>query len=265
MKKFNNFIRKTLIIALMVLLISGQKVAVLARAGGGSSGGSHGGSFHGGSFHGSSLGGRGSGFIGPIVIGINAGFMGLIFVVGVIIPNKIMRKKKNESISAINDLSIDDNNWNYDEIKKDVEEAFYNIQKAWMERNQELAREYMSKKLYDKHKAETESMIIKKEKNILDNVQLLEFYPVAVEDYEGTDKDSFWLYIKAKAIDYTINEEDNKVIEGYQSVSVEFEEYWKFIREEKSWVADEIKQTKDVVDLSFFKIHIDNKQDYSIE
>lgn len=94
---------------------------------------------------------------------------------------------------------------------------------------------------------------------------MLEFYPVAVEDYEGTDKDSFWLYIKAKAIDYTINEEDNKVIEGYQSVSVEFEEYWKFIREEKSWVADEIKQTKDVVDLSFFKIHIDNKQDYSIE
>ena len=170
-------------------------------------------------------------------------------------------KKKYKSISIIQNLSKCDDNWNYSDIEKDIEAAFYMIQIAWRERNQDLSKEYMSDYLYGKHKLQTELMKIRKEKNILENLILLGATPIGLQDLGGINKDYIWVHIKAKSKDYTINEEANEVVKGKISEYVHFEEYWKFIRKSKRWVLDDIRQIDDITNLDFFRIEAHNKYD----
>ncbi|MDZ5017214.1 Tim44 domain-containing protein, partial [Clostridium perfringens] len=55
-----------------------------------------------------------------------------------------------------------------------------------MERNQDLAKEYMSEKLYIRHKSKTGWMKVRKEKNILEKMKLLSATPIALKDQDGT-------------------------------------------------------------------------------
>ncbi|MDS0526715.1 hypothetical protein NNC19_13570 [Clostridium sp. SHJSY1] len=71
--------------------------------------------------------------------------------------------------------------------------------------------------------------------------------------------DCLWIYIKAKAIDYEINEKTGKLIEGSNTSKVKFKEFWRFVRKNDKWVADEIKQLKDINTLDFFTIKVRDK------
>jgi predicted lipid-binding transport protein (Tim44 family) len=179
---------------------------------------------------------------------------------GAIILKVRLSKKKVKSNISIKKLSKKDDNWNYKYIKKDIEEAFQKVGIAWMERNQDLAKEYMSEKLYNKHKMQTGWMIVRNEKNILKNMKLLGAKPIGLIDQEGTNKDCIWVHIKAKSIDYTINDETNEVIEGDRFKSVYYEEYWKFIKNRDRWILDEIRQIDDINDLDFFGIEVSKKK-----
>lgn len=259
MSRFNNFKKNISVIVLVILIINVPLVA-FARPGGGSSGGRGG-----GGGRSSSSGGRSSshsssrGRSNPIGSIVNLGIFFCMASGGAIILKVKLSKKKIKSVAAIKKLSKNDDNWNYKEIKKNIEDAFYNIGIAWMERNQELAKEYMSDKLYDRHRIKTDWMEVRKEKNILEKMTLLGGTPIGLKDYEGTNKDSLWVHIKAKSIDYTINEETNKVIDGKNYKSVYYEEYWKFIRVKDRWIVDEIKQIDDIDDIEFFEIEINDE------
>lgn len=257
MSKMRNFIKKSVPLILIALIISTPKLA-LARAGGGGSGGSGGGSGGGGGSHHAGTTGGYSGRSNPISSIINIGMFLCISSAGVIVYKVRISKKKLKSVSVIKQLSKNDFNWDYNEMKNDIEEAFYNIQNAWMERNQDLAKEYMSEKLYIRHKSKTEWMKVRKEKNILKNVKLLRAIPISVKDKEGLEEDAVWVYIKAKSKDYIINEESGDLISGNKYKTVTFEEYWKFIRNNRRWILDEIRQIEDVDNLDFFDINIKN-------
>ncbi|MCR1950793.1 Tim44-like domain-containing protein [Clostridium sp. DSM 100503] len=255
MKKFkvSNFLKRFSAIIMVILVVNGPLVAY-ARAGGGGGGGSH------SSSHGGSPSGSYRGRSNPITSIINLGMFAIVGSAGTIVLKVRLSKKKAKSISAIKNLSKNDYNWDYNSIKNDIEEAFYKVQVAWMERNQDLAKEYMSEKLYIRHKSKTEWMKVRKEKNILEKMKLISAIPIALQDQDGTNEDSLWVHIKAKSIDYTIKEETNEVIEGNKYRRTHFEEYWKFIKNEKRWILDEIRQIDDINDLDFFDINIKNKK-----
>lgn len=63
---------------------------------------------------------------------------------------------------------------------------------------------------------------------------------------------------KSKAKDYIINEESGNLISGNKYKTLPFDEYWKFIRNNKRWILDEIRQIDDVDNLDFFDINIEN-------
>lgn len=246
MSKIKHFIKRAVPIILLILAINIPSNA-FARAGGGGGGST--------SHHSGSTGGyRRS---NPIASIISLGMFFCISSAGVIVFKVQLRKKKMKSVSAIKGLSKSDYNWDYEKMKSDIEEAFYKIQDAWMERDQDIAKEYMSKKLYDRHSSKTGWMKIRKEKNILKNMKLLKATPIAIKDKDGTENDVVWIHIRAKAIDYLINEETGDLIEGNKYKSVPFEEYWKFIRNERGWILDEIRQLDEINDLDFFDINIE--------
>ncbi|GAA0075685.1 Tim44-like domain-containing protein [Clostridium sp. CTA-5] len=246
--KFRNFIKKILVSLLMIFVFDGSTIA-FARAGGGG----HSSSSHSSSSNSSS---SGSGNLLEL-IGI---FIVLLCIFSAVkfVFKLILDKRKAKSISVIKELSQNDNDWDYNNMKKDIEEAFYKVQAAWMERNQDLAREYMSDKLYNKHKLETKDMRIKKEINILEDMTLLSDAPIGLQDFEGINKDCIWVHIRAKSKDYTVDEKNGKVVEGEPDKIVHFEEYWKFIRNEYRWILDEIRQTDDIRTLKFLQIKVNN-------
>lgn len=247
--------KRILPLILTVLIINIPK-ATLARAGGGSSGGGSGGGGGGSSSHHSGTTGGYSGRSNPVISIINLGMFFCISSAGVIVYKVRLSKKKLKSIATIKGLSKKDFNWDYDKMKIDIEKAFYKIQNAWMERNQDLAKEYISERLYIRHRSKTEWMKVRKEKNILQNIKLIRAIPIAVKDRDGVEKDVVWIYIKAKAKDYVINEESGELIEGNKHRTIPFEEYWKFIRNDRRWILDEIRQIDEIDNLDFFDINI---------
>ncbi|MFX0548691.1 Tim44 domain-containing protein [Hathewaya histolytica] len=141
----------------------------------------------------------------------------------------------------LKNLSEVDKVWNYDKLKIRVEKTFYTVQDAWMNRNYKLAKEYMSQTLYSIHKNQVKWLAKQKEKNILENIRVLNISPVKVETFVSSSENTIWFSIKATMADYTIDEKTGMIIDG-DCKNTKFVEYWKFIREDYKWVLDEILQ-----------------------
>ena len=72
----------------------------------------------------------------------------------------IVWRKNEQCNDLITKIAKIDSSWNLNKIKSRVEVAFSKVQEAWMARDQEIAKDYMSNRLYLKHKAQTDQMII---------------------------------------------------------------------------------------------------------
>ena len=191
--KFGNFIKHVLVILIIVFIFTGQTTA-FARAGGGRSSSAHSSSSHSSSYHSSSSSNGTSEhptLIETIIIVVI--IIAVIIIAKIVIRNIRLAKKKYKNIEAMDSLSKLDSKWNYDNINRDIKDAFYMIQISWKERNEDFAREYMSDYMYCKHKLQIEDMKIKKEKNILENMVLLEANPIGLQDFAGINKDYIWV------------------------------------------------------------------------
>lgn len=73
-----------------------------------------------------------------------------------------------------------------------------------MKRDQNIARAYMTDRLYLKHKAQTDLMIANHQINMLSNIVLDDLIIVGIEDYKDDTKDAFWVCIKGSMIDYVV-------------------------------------------------------------
>ena len=218
----SKFYFTTLLVVVVTVLVVANCQDLWARAGGGRSGG------------------------GGILVLILYPF----FLIYSAIVTHLVVKKNKECKQLMEQSAAIDSAWNADAIKSRIEQAFYKIQQAWVERNQDIAKEYMSERLYAKHKAQTDAMIANKRKNILDALNLIEVKIVQIADFKDNEKDAFCAYLKASAIDYEINESTGNITDGEKNKSYPFAELWKFIRTKKGWIVDEIDQNVSIGDLS---------------
>jgi predicted lipid-binding transport protein (Tim44 family) len=175
------------------------------------------------------------------------------FIIYSMIVTYMVVKKNKECQSLMQQCADIDSAWNPDSVKARIEQAFLKIQQAWVERNQDIAKDYMSERLYNKHKTQTDAMIVNQRKNILDRLNLIEAKVVQVADFKDNSKDSFWVYLEASAIDYEIDEASGSITSGKKDKEESFAELWKFIRLKNTWVVDEIDQKVSVGDLSHLK------------
>ena len=142
--------------------------------------------------------------------------------------------------------------WNFYEIETQIEESFPIIQEAWMNRDYSPVKHLMTDNFFDTHTVKMNWMLLKKEKNILSDVELKKVTPILAVENDENGEDFIWVLLKAKMIDYTINEENNCIIDGDYSTANSFEEFWKFIRKEDKWLADTILQVDDIESLDYF-------------
>ncbi len=167
------------------------------------------------------------------------------------IVSYIAATKSKQARKLLQQISEKDPVWEIDRIKARIEETYFKVQEAWRERNQDIAREYMSQRLYNKHKLQTDDMLRRGIKNVMENINLKQARIVEVLDYRDNAKDSFWALITGSMIDYTVLEKTGEFIYG-EKKNRSFKELWRFIREDHGWVLDEIDQEVSISDLRGF-------------
>lgn len=253
MKRFSKYF---IIFSMMIMMIfQSYSIAFARSGGGGSSGGGGGGGSSGGGHSSSSsryYSNRGTGRSNPLGNVIFIIFAGVIWQRENIICKVKVIKKNSQAKNLIVYLKKIDNDYSEDILDKRVEETYFKMQEAWAHRDTEISREYMSDSIYNLHTSKLEWMKVRNQRNILNNIKLLDFKPVSIKHYKDNSKDVVWFYIKGAMIDYIINEETNEVIDGnFKDNS--FIEFWKFIKKDNKWVIDKISQ-KDEVNISEFII-----------
>lgn len=245
----------SILLSFAVFFVSGD---AFARAGGG--GGHSGGGGSHGSSHGRYYGPATpfENFIGTVCVGL-FGLSFLLIGLGNLNFYRLLRKKSGESAEILARIKNSDPSWDPDHIRDRVRKTYFSLQRAWMARNQDMAKEFMSEKLYVSHKMMTDAMIARQEKNILDEIELLDSRVVSVEDHTGDDQDILWVYITGAMIDYKINDVTGYTISGDRSKKTEFNELWKFVKNTYGdWVLDEIKNRVNYTDLDKFKAVSEN-------
>ena len=204
---------------------------VLARAGGG------------GSFGGGGLSGGG--------ISITERIFGLIFLPLYLLYSGAVTyyaiKKHNQAKSLLNKIAKQDIAWNIESIKSRIEETYFAIQYSWRDRTPDSAKEYISERLHRKHKIQIEEMIQAGTTNIMLDITLSSVKILEVLDYADDAKDSFVAFIKGAMIDKLVNSK-GVAIDG-DDEKTSFKELWKFKREPRGWVLDEIDSNVSISDV----------------
>ena len=140
-------------------------------------------------------------------------------------PMAQMRSTVTEDLAA---LQAKDPNFNQQMFLDRAQAAFFALQKAWMDRNLEPARVYMSDGIYHRWKTQIDAMIVAHKKNMLDNLVIGGVQIVKVQT--DPNFDTITVRIDASAADYEVDDTTaNKVIYGSRQ-NQNFTEYWTFIR-----------------------------------
>ena len=180
----------------------------------------------------------------------------LMLIYAAIITFKVREKSRacQELLARLKKL---DPAWDLDAIQRRVSQVFFKVQQAWMERDQNIAKDCMSQAIFDKHKMQTDQMIAEHRRNVLEDINLIETDIVDVEDFADNKKDLFWVYIKGKMRDFMADDRTRDIVSGDDKLEG-FTELWKFIRAGDTWVLDEIDQKVSLFDLNKFKATTDS-------
>lgn len=140
-------------------------------------------------------------------------------------PMAAVQSTLSEDLAA---LQAKDPNFNQQMFLDRAQAAFFALQTAWMDRNLEPARVYMSDGIYHRWKVQIDAMIAAHKKNILDNLVIGGVTVVKVQT--DPNFDSITVRIDASAADYEVDETNaNKVVFGSHQ-DQPFTEYWTFTR-----------------------------------
>ena len=247
-------VRILLAVGITIAVVVAIQVAALARAGGGnnyvappthSGGSSSGGSTY--SYHSSSnsyhpYSGSSTGTsidIGPAGILLFIGAVGLLLVflwwwnqrssssdssaAASAAPVPIDEGAVQNGLAA---LSTRDPNFNAQVFMDRAQTTFFALQNAWMNRNLEPARVYLSDGIYHRWKLQVDQMLAQRKRNVLDNLVI---GGCTIAQVAGdANFDSITVRFDASAADYEVDNL-NKMVSGDRKARP-FTEYWTFIR-----------------------------------
>jgi hypothetical protein len=142
--------------------------------------------------------------------------------------------------------------WREDAFLQQARDAFEAVQRAWVSRNQDQAKGVMTPALYQRHKAQTDAMIARGEKPVMEQLQILAARVVYVGDRVDDAQDEAWVQFTGGAVDYLIREATGEILRGDATELSVFKEIWKFKRHGRQWRVDAIDPNTDqVLPLSF--------------
>jgi hypothetical protein len=238
-------------VALVTALILTIQLTALARAGGGHSSGGGGGHSSGGGFSsgGSHSSGGGFYFVGggsgsssggsPVIFFVIVGLIGAFLIYRWWLSQQSSESAGNNApsvpaagvdLAAVQSglaaLQTRDPNFNQQVFLDRAQQTFFVLQNAWMARNLEPARVYLSDGIYNRWKMQIDQMLAMHKRNVLEDLAI---NGCTVARVAGDPNfDSITVRIDAWAADYEVNDQ-NQMVSGDKKAAP-FTEYWTFIR-----------------------------------
>ena len=235
-------------IGLVPLLVTVAMLALpevaLARAGGGG----HGGGGGSGGFGGGGFGGGGGGFFFlPFLFGGGGGFT--FFLIAAYIAYRIFMATRggrgglmgNQPVdyyqppaagdtSGLADIKANDPGFDEEQFLGRCQAAFFLLQQAWMDRNVDEGRAYMSPGLYTSWRAQVDAMTAAHKKNVLENLYIQGLHVVKAS--HDLNFDRVTVKVDASATDYEVDDQTGKQVfaVGGSKADRPFTEYWTFQR-----------------------------------
>lgn len=224
-----------------------QSAFAIAGSFGSGGGGS---SFSGGGYsYSHSYYGSGSGEFSGVFVLILCGIFVCIVIAGSLNSKKKYKRLQHQYDALKHQLEGDiaaaakqDPLWQESKLRLSTSQAFYKIQAAWEARDQNIAKSYMSDKLFAHQKNMTDTMLEADQKNILDDLELTEIQILAIHDNKNDSLDKFWALLNISVIDYWVNSKTLQHVRGDQSTAVTYTQLWRFVRQQDRWVVDNIDQ-----------------------
>lgn len=130
--------------------------------------------------------------------------------------------------------------WREEVFLEQAREAFYAVQRAWVARNQDIAKDVMTPALYARHKVLTDKMTAMGETNHLKDLKILSAKLVHMADHLDDRQDELWIRFTASAYDALVDERTGAVKRGSVEHLSVFKEIWKFKRDGRHWQVDAI-------------------------
>jgi hypothetical protein len=247
-------------LGLVLLGLLVPEVALARGGGGGHSSGGGGGGGGGGSFGGGGSGGGGGGgfFFFPLFLGGGGGGLGSIICLLIIVaivyyafirprmagggaigpaydggyptPVPPAPASYSDPGAGIAEIQANDPGFNEQGFLDRAQAAFFQLQKAWQDRNVDEGRAYMSPGLYQSWKAQVDQMTAQHKKNVLENL-FIQGMHIAKATHDA-NFDQITVRIDASAMDYEVDDQTGKEVfaVGGRKADRPFTEYWTFQR-----------------------------------
>jgi predicted lipid-binding transport protein (Tim44 family) len=131
--------------------------------------------------------------------------------------------------SGLRQIGRYDPNFNEETLKEAVQDIFFRIQAAWMNRSTDGIERMVTGEMAAFFKDEFEDMRQKGRINRLENIAVRKVEPT--EAWQESGKDFVTALITANLLDYTVDDATGNVVEGDKLNPVKFQELWTFCRD----------------------------------
>ncbi len=161
----------------------------------------------------------------------------IIFIVIIIIVFNVLRSTGKPSSSPINMYQdLDDEilkkyGINKSEFKKMVYDKYVSIQKDWMNFNYKGLQSNLTDELYNTYKMQLEALKLKKQKNIMDDFNLIDCRIISVNEINGLLNVNAFLRVEMH--DYVVDEKE-EVVRGNKNALIDIEYVITFVKSSSS-------------------------------
>ncbi len=157
-------------------------------------------------------------------------------------PPAAVAKKAVKTEKLLDFLSKQDPSLSPQELRKLVESTFRKLQECWGKRDYGPMEPLLMQALFRQHTAQLRGMARNHEINRIDDLRVEKVDIVNVRYAEKSDQREFSALITASAVDYYVDDRNQKFLRGDES-SARFQEFWTFQRQGDRWLLREIEQS----------------------
>jgi predicted lipid-binding transport protein (Tim44 family) len=122
-----------------------------------------------------------------------------------------------------------DPGFNVDSFKETAEDLFFRIQAGWMNRSLEGIENVFTPEMADYFRGEFARLKQQGKINRLENIAVRKVEPSEV--WQEAGKDYITVFFTANLLDYTVDDQSGKILDGDKLNPVKFQEFWTFCRD----------------------------------
>jgi hypothetical protein len=172
----------------------------------------------------------------------------------VLYVNHRINKKKKVTEQLLNTLSQDDPAWKEENLEEYARQTFFQIEEAWCKQDFAQLESLLHPELFSEWKAQIELMQSNGERNVMENLRIVNVRLVEAQNYRDKEKDIFTACIDAMAADYTIdangeivssNTGSRRKKANKEKSDEAFCEFWTYERHDEKWLLLRVDQWND--------------------